>query len=136
MSFAKNIVLISLLSAVSLPVLAYTANCSKPANDVEVTQCAQDNKNNAEKALNDEYANAKERIKQGLNNAQPETNEYLDLLLKAQRGWLTSREYQCEMEAYGLDKQKNPYTDITNECIARMDRERIQTLKQIPGDTL
>lgn len=86
MSFAKNFLSLSLLSSFSLPALAYTVDCSKPANDIEVSQCAQDSKNDAEKALNDEYAKAKERIKQELSDSQSDTTAYLNLFLQSQRG--------------------------------------------------
>lgn len=128
----NNCIAASVLCCAIFTTAAYADNCDNAANDTEVHACLQKNKDDAEKALNNEYSSAKDRIHSGFRDSQAATNENLDLLLKAQRGWLTLRENQCQLEAYGADKNSNPYVDSINDCIARMDKERTQVLKQVP----
>ena len=116
--------------------MAWADDCDNAANDTEVHQCLENMKDHAEKGLNDEYAKAKERIKQGLRDSPSDTQAYMDIFVKAQRSWLELRKYQCEMEAFGADKTKNPYLDAINECTARMDDERTHILMKIPYDGL
>lgn len=111
-------------------------DCAKLSPDVEVYACGQQKKDNAEKALNAEYAQAKERIKRGMRDSQTAIKEYTDLLIKAQRSWLSLRDYQCQMEVYGGDKNSNVYLDLTNDCITRMDNARTEMLKKVPYDAL
>lgn len=111
-------------------------DCAKLSPDAEVYACGQQKKDNAEKALNAEYAQAKERIKRGMRDSQTAIKEYTDLLIKAQRSWLSLRDYQCQMEVYGGDKNSNVYLDLTNDCITRMDNARTEMLKKVPYDAL
>ncbi len=115
---------------------SYADDCSQGTNDSAVYQCDQNETDNAEKALNEEYSKAKERIKQALSDSHSDTNSYLNLFLQSQRGWLALRDNQCKMEAFSADKNSNLNLDLNNICITRMDKERTIALKKIPGDTL
>jgi uncharacterized protein YecT (DUF1311 family) len=132
----KHLAFLSIACGIFSSSMAWADDCDNAANDTEVHQCLVNKKDNAEKVLNAEYAKAKDRIKQGLRDSPSDTQAYLDLFVKAQRSWLDLRKYQCEMEAFGADKSKNPYLDAINDCTAKMDNERTRILMQIPYDGL
>lgn len=132
----KNKLSASLLILAIFSCKSYADDCSQETHDSAVYQCDQNETNNAEKALNEEYSNAKERIKQALSDSQSDAKSYLNLFLLSQRGWLALRDNQCKMEAFSADKNSNLNLDLNNVCITRMDKERINALKKIPGDTL
>lgn len=109
-------------------------DCSKKTNDPEVYTCAENNKDVAEKALNQEYAAAKKRIEKAFSADETIKKNYLTVFTEAQRGWLKYRDNQCKLEAHIADANSNPYIVFTNNCVARLDEERTAQLKEIPYD--
>ncbi|MEN4890097.1 lysozyme inhibitor LprI family protein [Erwinia billingiae] len=109
-------------------------DCSKKTSDPDVFLCAQNNRSVAEKDLNNEYAEAKKRIDEVFASEPAVKKDYLPVFLEAQRGWLKYRDNQCKLFAHVADKNSNPYTVFTNNCIAKMDEERTKQLKEIPYD--
>ncbi|KAA8999933.1 DUF1311 domain-containing protein [Affinibrenneria salicis] len=108
------------------------ANCSLATSDNEMSACATGNKNQAEQALNKEYAAAKQRIGQAYRNDQALGKQYLDTLLNAQRGWLKYRDGQCELEAFLAEEGSSANRALINDCVARLDNDRISQLKGMP----
>lgn len=109
-------------------------DCSKKTNDPEVYTCAENNKNVAEKALNQEYAAAKTRMGKAFASDESINKDYLAVFTEAQCGWLKYRDNQCKLEAHIVDVNSNPYIVFTNNCVARLDEKRTAQLKQIPYD--
>lgn len=109
-------------------------DCSKKTNDPEVFTCAENNKNVAEKALNQEYSAAKARIDKAFTSDASIKKNYLAVFTESQRGWLKYRDNQCKLEAHIADENSNPYIVFTNNCVARLDEERTAQLKEIPYD--
>ncbi|KGT95215.1 type VI secretion protein [Erwinia typographi] len=125
-------------SAFGLFVMSVSAqameDCSKKTSDPDVFICAQNNRTAAEKELNKEYSEAKKRINNVFSSEPEVKKDYLPVFLEAQRGWLQYRDNQCKLYAHVADKNSNPYTVFTNNCIAKMDEERTKELKEIPYD--
>lgn len=109
-------------------------DCFKKTNGPEVYACAENNRNVAEKALNEEYAAAKKRINKAFSVADDIKKNYLTVFTESQRGWLKYRDNQCKLEAHIADESSNPYAVLTNNCVARLDEERTAQLKEIPYD--
>jgi len=126
---------VALLCLVFSSAASAMEDCSKKTNDPEVFTCAENNKNVAEKALNQEYTAAKVRIDKAFKSDETIKKNYLDVFIEAQRGWLKYRDNQCKLEAHIADENSNPYTVFTNNCIARLDEERTAQIKQIPYDS-
>ncbi|WP_413733279.1 lysozyme inhibitor LprI family protein [Sodalis sp. RH13] len=110
------------------------ADCSKKNSDSEVYICALDNRVAAEKALNREYAAAKKRIRGVFANEAQVKKEYQAVFLAAQRNWLNYRENHCKLVAHVAEKNSNPYKVFTNECVTKLNEERVKELKRIPYD--
>jgi len=109
-------------------------DCSKKTSDPEVFTCAEHNRTVAEKALNTEYSAAKKRIDETFPGQESERKDYLGVFLDSQRAWLKYRDGQCKLFAHVANKNSNPYMVFTNNCIAKLDEERTNELKEIPYD--
>lgn len=108
------------------------SDCAQGANDTEVLNCSTANKAQAEESLNKAYAQAKKRIASSYQAAPETNNAYQQVLLDSQRGWLKYRDGQCKIEAYLAENASNVNLDLANQCITRLDLERIKQLQAIP----
>lgn len=125
-------IVVMFLFALCSPFTWAVSDCAQGANNTEVLNCSTANKAQAEESLNKAYAAAKKRIVNS-NQATPEINkEYQHVLLDSQRGWLKYRDGQCKMEAYLAENASNVNLDLANQCITRLDLERIKQLQAIP----
>ncbi|MEI2266100.1 lysozyme inhibitor LprI family protein [Erwinia sp. CGal63] len=109
-------------------------DCSKKTSDSEVFACSENNRVVAEKELNKEYSEAKKRIETTFSDEPEVKKAYLPVFLDAQRGWLKYRDNQCKMFAHVAAEKSNPYAVFTNNCIAKLDAQRSNELKEIPYD--
>jgi len=109
-------------------------DCSRKTSDPEVFACSENNRVVAEKELNKEYSEAKKRIETTFSDEPEVKKAYLPVFLDAQRGWLKYRDNQCKMFAHVAAEKSNPYAVFTNNCIAKLDEQRSNELKEIPYD--
>ncbi|PWK96685.1 uncharacterized protein YecT (DUF1311 family) [Pantoea allii] len=131
----KNFIYSAVLSFFIFGHSAYAFDdCSKEKSDPAVFTCAEKNKNTAEEKLNNEYAAAKKRIDKVFLNEPDVKKDYLNIFLDSQRSWLKYRDGQCKLFAHVADKNSNPYTVFTNNCIAQLDEARTKQLEEIPYD--
>ncbi|WP_338463616.1 lysozyme inhibitor LprI family protein [Franconibacter daqui] len=126
-----NIVVMFLLALCS-PSTWAMSDCAQGANDTEVLNCSTANKAQAEESLNKAYAQAKKRIASSYQAASETNKAYQQVLLDSQRGWLKYRDGQCKIEAYLAETGSNVNLDLANQCITRLDLERIKQLQAIP----
>lgn len=106
--------------------------CSKVANDGEVSACFNSAKQAAEKTLNREYIAAKKRINAEYSASPADLQRYTATLTDTQRGWLKYRDGQCRLESFMAEKGTLTHDTLTDKCVARIDLDRVQQLKAIP----
>lgn len=111
----------------------FAANfCSDEHSDAAVYQCTLQQKKTAEEELNREYTAAKKRISLSYAADQEMARDYLSILTNTQRGWLKYRDGQCKLEAFVAEESSNAHEVATNLCIIRIDKERIESLLNVP----
>jgi len=111
----------------------FAANfCSDENSDAAVYQCTLQQKKTAEEELNREYTAAKKRISLSYAADQEMARDYLSILTNTQRGWLKYRDGQCKLEAFVAEESSNAHEVATNLCIIRIDKERIESLLNVP----
>ncbi|RVU76110.1 lysozyme inhibitor LprI family protein [Pantoea dispersa] len=124
-------ILICLYLYVSQSALA-AALCSSEPSDSAVYQCTLHEKQLAEDALNQEYTAAKKRIASSYRADKKLADDYLSTLTNTQRGWLKYRDGQCKLEAFDAEEGSIAHEVATNICIVRINKERLESLRQIP----
>jgi len=55
----------------------------------------------------------------------------IETVREAQDAWLKFREKNCKMEAFEIQKGTSAYITTVNNCIVRMNEERINILKKL-----
>lgn len=106
--------------------------CLSPQAEGDILQCSAQKKASAEVTLNKEYTSAKQRILTSYKADKTLGDEYLKTLLDAQRGWLKFRDAQCKLEAFVAEEGTLANEVSVNECVAKIDGERIKDLKLMP----
>ncbi|WP_233209831.1 MULTISPECIES: lysozyme inhibitor LprI family protein [unclassified Pantoea] len=109
-----------------------TALCSSEPSDSAVYQCTLHEKQLAEDALNREYTAAKKRIVSSYRADKKLADDYLSTLTNTQRGWLKYRDGQCKLEAFDAEEGSIAHEVATNICIVRINKKRLELLRQIP----
>ncbi|MCX8959403.1 lysozyme inhibitor LprI family protein [Erwinia psidii] len=107
-------------------------DCSKKTISWAVDECRENNKVATEKVLNAEYQAAKNRIVEQYSYDNNVVKKQLQMLLDTQRNWLKYRKGQCEMEASLAEEGSSAHSGFINECINKLDKQRIVQFKEIP----
>ncbi|MDE1185983.1 MAG: DUF1311 domain-containing protein [Pantoea sp.] len=106
--------------------------CSHAVSDSEKYACRKEEKLKSEQALNTEYLAAKKRIEDEYKSSPVDLKNYLDILIKSQRGWLVYRNGQCNLESFIAEKGTIVHNTLNDTCISRIDMGRVEQLKIIP----
>lgn len=57
--------------------------------------------------------------------------ELIEKVRKAQDSWITLRDLNCSIDAFEVEEGTLAYITTVNNCIIRMNKERIKALKKI-----
>lgn len=106
--------------------------CDNAISDAEINECYNSKKIESEHNLNNEYSNAKKRISEAYSSSSSDSENYINILLESQRGWLKYRDGQCELESYLAEKGTVTHDSLYNKCLSRIDDLRIIQLKNMP----
>lgn len=128
----KKIILIPLAALLFLPSVFAADACSDPASDVDVLNCALQDRERAEVSLNQQYLAAKKRIASSYAASPKLASEYQETLLDSQRGWLKYREGQCKLEAFLAEEKTSANQALVSHCVAHLNKQRINQLKAMP----
>lgn len=74
----------------------------------------------------------KKRIASSYRADKKLADDYLSTLTNTQRGWLKYRDGQCKLEAFDAEEGSIAHEVATNICIVRINKERLELLRQIP----
>ena len=116
----------------ALPALAQQpkVNCKKAETQMEMTYCAEQDFNAADKALNTQYQAARRATKKWDKDAATEQPASDAALVKAQRAWVAYRDAQCE--SYGYQSHGGSMEpQLIYDCSADLTRKRTTELKEL-----
>ena len=103
-----------------------TLNCKDPPDQNSMTQCAAQDFEAADKALNDFWPTMKADAED--SDKDTSKTEYADALLASQRAWLAFRDAECTWQAFAMhDGSAEPM--ILYGCKARLTLQRIKQLQ-------
>lgn len=106
--------------------------CHTAQNEGDINLCWSEKKNSAEDELNKEYVSAKKRIAESYRANKTLLTQYITILVDSQRGWLKYRDGQCKLEAFLAEDSSIAHATLTDKCITRIDRDRVEQLKSMP----
>lgn len=110
---------------------AQEPNCINPMSQVEMTYCAGFDYDKADKELNRVWPEYRKAMKQrDAYQDEPFFKKSADLLLEAQRAWITYRDAHCDgyaLQAAGGTAQPM----LGSACRADLTRKRIEELKSL-----
>ncbi len=91
-----------LLACLSLPAAAQEVDCASAVAQADLNQCAYQDWEAADAALNDAYQEAMTLLQDWDTNLPEEEQGGADALKEAQRAWITFRDKACEAEGYAM----------------------------------
>ena len=100
--------------------VAQADDCANATTQGDMNQCAAQENKAADKELNRLYQQITARLKDS-----PETKQ---MLVKAQRAWISFRDAECSFSASGVEGG-SVYPLIHNNCITAQTKARIEAFK-------
>ncbi|WP_260961963.1 lysozyme inhibitor LprI family protein [Pseudomonas citri] len=100
--------------------VAHADDCANATTQGDMNQCAAQENKAADKELNSLYQQITARLKDN-----PETRQ---MLVKAQRAWISFRDAECSFSASGVEGG-SVYPLIHNNCITAQTKIRIEAFK-------
>ncbi|QGY29709.1 lysozyme inhibitor LprI family protein [Pantoea cypripedii] len=129
----KSVVIATLLTLYQGYAIAQDV-CSNAVSVAESYACRKEERITSEKILNSEYLAAKKRIEDEYKSSPVDLKDYLDILMKSQRGWLIYRDGQCNLESFLAEKGTIVHDTLNDTCLSRIDMVRVEQLKTIPNN--
>lgn len=105
-------------------------DCKKAETQMELTYCAEQDFDAADKVLNTQYQAARKATKRWDADAEADQKGADDALVRAQRAWVAYRDAQCESfgyQAHGGSMEPQ----LIYECQADLTRKRTAELKTL-----
>ncbi len=112
------------------PAMAQDVDCTNAMTQNEMTYCAEQDWNSADRALNVAYKVAVAAAKEIDAGLDAKDQGALDYLKQAQRAWITFRDAACAAEGYAMHGGSAEPMVIYG-CRARLTRERTEGLYYI-----
>jgi uncharacterized protein YecT (DUF1311 family) len=107
-------------------------DCKKAEAQMELTYCAEQDLNAADKLLNVQYQTARKATKKRDADAEADQKGADDALVKAQRAWVAYRDAQCT--SYGYQAHGGSMEPmLIYSCQADLTRKRTAELKELTG---
>ncbi len=107
-------------------------DCKKAEAQMELTYCAEQDLNAADKLLNVQYQATRKATKKRDADAEADQKGANDALVKAQRAWVAYRDAQCT--SYGYQAHGGSMEPmLIYSCQADLTRKRTAELKELTG---
>lgn len=105
-------------------------NCADPQTQMEMTQCAGEDYDKADKDLNVEYQKLRKLLGERDKVADENGKGAVDALVAAQRAWVAYRDVNCELAGFQA-RGGSMEPQLVASCLAQMSRDRTQELKTL-----
>jgi len=121
----------ALLSLTAFPALAQdTPDCKEPQTQADMTICAGQDYEKADKQLNAEYQKVRKQLAERDKTADESGKGASEALIAAQRAWVAFRDANCD--AFGFQARGGTMEPmLVSSCLADMSRKRADELRQL-----
>ncbi len=108
-------------------ILAQEANCQNPQTTLEMNMCAKKERETADRELNENYAKARENMREIDSYLSKDLQGAEKALLEGQRAWIKFRDNACAAEGFQV-RGGTLERVLVGSCIARLTRQRANDL--------
>lgn len=105
-------------------------NCANPQTQMEMTQCAGEDYDKADKDLNVQYQKLRKLVAERDKSADESTKGAVDALVAAQRAWVAFRDANCDFEGFQA-RGGSMEPQLVASCLADMSRKRTDELRAL-----
>jgi len=107
-------------------------DCSNITISPQLDACVKQQMIKSNALLQMEMKNFQERVARAYAPAPELGKELIDLVRKSQEAWIQFRKLNCRVEAFQIEEGTAAHITIVNDCIVRMNKQRIDVLKKLP----
>ncbi|MDH7801716.1 uncharacterized protein YecT (DUF1311 family) [Rhizobium sp. AN70] len=131
MTVQKFHVAAALLFLAAGPAFADDApDCTSPQTQTDMTICAGQEYDKADKQLNAEYQKVRKQLAERDKSAEESDKGATDALIAAQRAWVAFRDANCE--AFGFQARGGTMEPmLVSSCLADMSSKRADELREL-----
>ena len=129
-AYVSLLLLIGSGAATTVSAQEAKADCASPQTQMEMTQCAGEDYDKADKELNGEYQKLRKLLAERDKAADENGKGAVDALVAAQRAWVTYRDANCDLTGFQA-RGGSMEPQLVASCLAQMSRDRTQELKSL-----
>ena len=107
-------------------------DCSNITIRPQLDACVKQQMLKSNALLLTEMKNFQQRTLRAYAPAPELGKELIDLVRKSQEAWIQFRKLNCRVEAFQIEEGTAAHITIMNDCIVRMNEQRIAVLKKLP----
>ena len=107
-------------------------DCSNITISPQLDACVKQQMQKSNALLLSEMKNFQQRTLRAYAPAPELGKELIDLVRKSQEAWMQFRQLNCRVEAFQIEEGTAAHVTIVNDCIIRMNKQRIEVLKKLP----
>ncbi|MBI1422112.1 MAG: DUF1311 domain-containing protein [Gammaproteobacteria bacterium] len=108
-------------------------DCTDITTSPQLDACVHHKMVQSNALLMNEFSEFEKRVKQTYTADLKLGNDLIEKVRKAQNAWVTYRQLNCSVEAFGIEEGTPAYNTTVNNCIIRMNTKRIKALKKLPN---
>lgn len=103
-------------------------NCNNITVSPEVDHCAREKLEESKKVLLNTLRKFEDRTKRLYSADQKLGNDLIVLVKSSQEAWIIYRDLNCKLEAFEIEEDNPAYITTVNNCVIRMNSERVEML--------
>jgi len=107
-------------------------DCTEITTSPQVDDCVQQEVTISNALLLKEFASFEQRTESVYTSYPKLGKEFIEMVRKTQDAWITFRDLNCNVNAFEAEKGMPAYMTTMNNCIIRMNAERIEDLTKLP----
>lgn len=130
------LLMITSTTCVAQPPMSDASNevidCVEITTSPQINDCVHQEMTASNALLSNEFVNFGQRTER-IYASHPELGkELIERVQKAQDAWIAFRDLNCNVDAFEVEEGAPAYITTVNNCIIRMNAERIEDLTKLP----
>ncbi|CAD7854296.1 MAG: hypothetical protein [Olavius algarvensis Gamma 1 endosymbiont] len=107
-------------------------DCTEITTSLHLDACVRQELAASNARLLDELASFERRTESDYTSVPSLGKELIEKVHKTQEAWTVFRDLNCRVAVFQVEEGKPAYITLVNDCIIRMNAERIEELSKLP----